>query len=178
MEVSKGKSKRRRGPIISGGDEWDRPTIGSPHCRDVVEQTPLLSGSMASVFLTYPPWPGCTTFLTGEDPRSLALNPILQTPGLLCIRTWSAPMAPMSHHIPKEEIRSSEALRALLNHLDLIETLQRRNLINCDGSALIYCISLLQDLLYREEEEKARRAWKSARGTSRTSRCMQAQSYP
>lgn len=106
-----------------------------------VQQTPPLPGSMASIFLTYPPWPGCTTFLTGEDPRSLALNPMLQTPGLLCVRTFSVPVAPVRHLIVKEEeIRSSEALNASLNHLDLTERSQGRDLVNCDGSALIYCI--------------------------------------
>lgn len=69
-------------------------------------------------------------------------------------------MTPMKHHIAKEqEIRSSEALNASLNCLDLIERPQGRDLISCDGNALIYCISLLQDLLDKEEEEeKARRA--------------------
>lgn len=67
----------------------------------------------------------------------------------------------MKHHIAKEEEnRSSEALNASLNCLDLIERPQGRDLISCDGNALIYCISLLQNLLDREEEEeeKARRA--------------------
>lgn len=73
----------------------------------------------------------------------------------------SAPMTPMKHRIAnEEEIRSSEALNASLNCLDLIERPQGRDLKICDGSALIYCISLVQDLLDREEEEeeKARRA--------------------
>lgn len=119
-------------------NQWQPPLQGC------VQQIPPLPGSMASIFLTYPPWPGCTTFLTSEDPRSLALNPMLQTPGLLCVRILSAPMAPMRHHIPQEEeIRSSEALNASLNRLDLIERPQGKDLINCDGSALIYCISLL-----------------------------------
>lgn len=75
------KLEDKGGPTISEGDEWERPSSDRSHRRNVCSKFHWYLDPWPQLTSPDPPRPGCTTFLTGEDPRSLASNAMLQTPG-------------------------------------------------------------------------------------------------